>query len=39
LKLKTVLEFGGIVDAVGKPLKSDLTKFIPQFSELRWGRY
>jgi hypothetical protein len=36
LKQKSVLEFGGILDVVGKPLPSkDLVKFISQFSELR----
>jgi hypothetical protein len=37
--LKTVLEFGGVLDVVGKPIKVYLIEFILQFSELRCGRY
>jgi hypothetical protein len=40
LKLKTVLEFRGVLGVVGKPVeKSDLIEFISEFSELRCGRY
>jgi hypothetical protein len=40
--LKTVLEFGGVLDVVGKPIRVISIEFISQFSALtkvRCGRY
>jgi hypothetical protein len=40
VKLKTVLEFGGVLGVAGKALgESDLIEFTSQISELRCGRY
>jgi hypothetical protein len=37
--LKSVLEFGGVLGVVGKPLAIDLLEFISQFSKLKCKIY